>query len=660
MGRRHHRIDRPRVLAGTGNMPAMPDDAHQPTIPPASQRPAPLWRNVSFTLMWTSTAASGFGDRMMMLAALALLGGTGQNADSTAINAATQFWFFLPYILFSIPAGWLADRMPRKWLMLICDEARGVTLLASFTMLGAAAGLAVLPVDQQWKVALALLVVGLFASIFNPTRNAIVPQIIPRPQLSAANAIILGINVVASLIGIYVGGKIIDPTDASTVRLGLLVGALLYLISGTFFAFLKPVDGVALPGIAVPSRSLLQGLIYLSRHRRHIVLVVLGILVWSSAAAVTSAVLGLLKGHFNLADAALFQHYTGITAMIGAGMLVGAIVISLLRVRRESTTIIMAALIGAGLAIVTMTAVPWMPLTYAAAFGLGFTGNIVIVLTMTLLQSMTPNYMRGRIMGINSMVNTMFSVATYFAIWRMPHADTGIIVVLWMLGPALMVLGGFGLIRYLRSGPLKHEHALNFFWRLARVYTLVWHRVQWVGKHHVPHTGPVILAANHTTGLDPFVIQSAVPRLVRWVMLTSYQYRVLNFFWKRVKPVALDLDNADFKKLREIITITREGNLLGIFPEGELQRSHRNLAPFKPGIGLIAHKAKATIVPVWIEGTPLVHNMWLHFLVPSRTAVVFGEPWTPDAKLTHEQLVEQLRERMLALKPLAERARSGK
>ena len=63
----------------------------------------PLWRNLSFTLMWTSTAASGFGDRMIMLAALALLGGLAANESSTAIQAGTQFFFFLPYIFFSNP-----------------------------------------------------------------------------------------------------------------------------------------------------------------------------------------------------------------------------------------------------------------------------------------------------------------------------------------------------------------------------------------------------------------------------------------------------------------------------------------------------------------------------------------------------------------------------
>ena len=90
-----------------------------------------LWKNPSFTLMWTSTAASGYGDRMIMLGALAMLGGLADGSDSSKIQAATQFWFFLPYLIFNLFGGWLADRLPRKWLLLGCDESRGLILLGS-------------------------------------------------------------------------------------------------------------------------------------------------------------------------------------------------------------------------------------------------------------------------------------------------------------------------------------------------------------------------------------------------------------------------------------------------------------------------------------------------------------------------------------------------
>src|SRR5689334_19557857 len=90
---------------------------------PADEAPAPpLWRNINFLLMWSSTAAAGFGDRMIELAALPMLGVTGENAQASAITAGVYFWFFLPWLVITPIGGWLADTLPRKWIMLACDE----------------------------------------------------------------------------------------------------------------------------------------------------------------------------------------------------------------------------------------------------------------------------------------------------------------------------------------------------------------------------------------------------------------------------------------------------------------------------------------------------------------------------------------------------------
>ena len=88
---------------------------------------------------------------------------------------------------------------------------------------------------------------------------------------------------------------------------------------------------------------------------------------------------------------------------------------------------------------------------------------------------------------------------------------------------------------------------------------------------------------------------------------------------------------------------------MGLFPEGRLQREVRELREFQAGVGLIAKRTGATIVPVWIRGTPQVHNMLGHFLLPSRSVVTFGKPYKPDPSMSQEQIVQDLRQRMLSL-----------
>ncbi len=597
--------------------------------------------------MWTSTAASGFGDRMIMLAALALLGGLAEGTtNATAIQASTQVFFFLPYILFSLPAGWLADHLPRKWLLLTCDEARGLILLLSFFAIAAATGSVDIPEDQHWKVYVALLAIGTFASIFNPTRNAIIPQIIPTKQLQSGNAVILVINVVASMIGTVIGGRIINVDEATSVRTGLMMGALFYLISGTFFAFLRPTRTVVVAD-AEP-RSLWQAAIYVSHHRRVISLIVLGVLVWASAAAVSSGILGVVKSHYSLEQNDLMWAFTQIYATLGIGLLAGAVAVVAINTRKESSALSLTALAAVGACLLLFVLVPWIPMTYASTFGIGLFGNIVIINVLTLLQSITPNYMRGRVMGINSMVNTIFSVLTYFAIWRLPSADTNIIYALYALGGLLILVGCGGLFRYLTHGPMPNRIA-NATWRLDRLFSLVWHRLKIIDAHNIPSTGPVILAANHTSALDPFIMQAGSLRMVHWVMLTQYRFKLAEPIWRAIKPITLDRNGGDIAKLRQVIDALKQGEMVGLFPEGGLQRTNRELGPMEPGIGMIAKRSNATIVPVWIQGTPLRDSMTLHLLQPSRSVVTFGKPYKPDPKDDPKQITDELRNRLLAL-----------
>ncbi len=564
-------------------------------LPHADGHP-PLWRNFSFTLMWTSTAASGFGDRMIMLAALALLGGLAATGDSTSTQAGTQFFFFLPYLFFSVLGGWVADRLPRKWLLFMCDEARGLLLLLSFWMV---AGATTVVPERRWEVYAMLFGIGIFAAIFNPTRNAIVPQLVSRPQMQPANAVVLVINVVFSMIGMIVGGRIISPDDASSVQTGLLVGAPFYLVSGSFFAFMRPRDTriIAHSGRQRTHVSLPAAMRYVKDHKRVIALIGVDVLVWAAAAAMYSGVIGLCKAHYGLNGEPLMKEFTQVSAALGFGMLAGAVVIGVIRTRQEAPLVIGVALAIAGLSVLAVSLLPFRPVTYGGAFMVGVAGNVAIVSVISLLQSIAPNAVRGSIMGLAAMVTTIVSVAIYGSIWQLPGADEKIVTILTVLGPLLFIAGLCYAVWYLRHGPMQRV-GTNVLWHILRLFALVWHRLEWKGRHHIPHSGPVILAGNHTTALDPFLMQVACPRQIRWLMLTSYRFKAIEFFWKLINPVFIDQDadgnkvNAS-RQVREIVKHLKNGDCLGIFPEGGLQYDHRRLMPFEDGVAATARLSGA-------------------------------------------------------------------
>ena len=75
-------------------------------------------------LMWTSVAASGFGDRIVQMVAWELTGISLAGSEPAQITAAITFFFMLPYVLFGTLGGWIADTLPRKWVRVACDEIR--------------------------------------------------------------------------------------------------------------------------------------------------------------------------------------------------------------------------------------------------------------------------------------------------------------------------------------------------------------------------------------------------------------------------------------------------------------------------------------------------------------------------------------------------------
>ena len=314
----------------------------------------------------------------------------------------------------------------------------------------------------------------------------------------------------------------------------------------------------------------------------------------------------------------------------------------------------MSALIGAGTFTLLLGIVPWLWLAYIACFGVGVFGNIAIISALTVLQSITPNYMRGRIMGLNAMINTVFSVTVYFGIWMLPNADRGIVIVLWVIGPMLILGGIFGLTRYLIHGPMPNRKA-NAFRRIFRLYCFSWHRLTIQGKHHIPRDGPVIIVSNHTTAMDPFLIQSSSIRMVRWLMLTSHRAKFMEPLWRAIDPICLEHDKSTdtaepgVKQIRQIVRELKKGDVVGIFPEGHLQYDNRDLKEFQNGAAVMARLSKATIVPCWIQGTVLSKSMAAHILKPSRSSITYGPPFKPEKGMSVEALTQEIHKRVTAL-----------
>ncbi len=617
-------------------------------------QPRTLWRNASFMLMWSSVAASGFGDRMIQLAAEPLLGVKEVGASGAAIQSSIMFFFLLPYMGMTLVGGWLADRVPRKWLMLACDEARALTLLVGFFMAGQLASTAAVPQEHRWKIFLIVALTGVFAAIFNPAKQSTMPQIVRSSDLQQANAVLAGIAIIASLLGVIAGGPVVENLS---VQAGILIGVLAFGISGMFFAFLK-IHRVKRPAEIVTTaakRSMFtQTRItasFIWNHRSIRNLVLMNILFWSAVWFTNAAIAALVRHHYGIPLDEYLTHKSMMLGMVGIGMLIGSLIVVGLKTRRESdlmmlTSVVLAAVAMAGLAYNRSYA-----MGLALALIIGLFGAIFLVTVDTLTQTITPDFVRGRIFGFRALLNTVSGVLVNLAIWQLPtdRADKLMIPALATSSAVLGVIGIYGLLRSIPRGPVDQAMA-NVLWRVNRLFVFSWHRLELVGTHHIPKTGSAIITSNHTCAIDPMIIQAGSQRTIRWLMTRAFLFWWAKPLWRIINPIALEFNKGDRGRIRQIVEALEQGDVVGLFPEGGLQRDKRELQPFKPGIIMIARRSGAPIIPTWIEGTPQTRHMLWHFIQPSRSRVVFGKPYHLDENMEPEQALEDLKNRILELK----------
>src|SRR5690606_15597843 len=110
--------------------------------------------------------------------------------------------------------------------------------------------------------------------------------------------------------------------------------------------------------------------------------------------------------------------------------------------------------------------------------------------------------------------------------------------------------------------------------------------------------GPLIVVANHTAGVDPILTSAACPFQIRWIMAQDMRLPWLNWFWRWQRVIFVSRTGRDRGSVREALAHLKDGGVIGIFPEGGLERPPRQILPFRRGVGLLIAKAGVPVLPV--------------------------------------------------------------
>jgi 1-acyl-sn-glycerol-3-phosphate acyltransferase len=163
-------------------------------------------------------------------------------------------------------------------------------------------------------------------------------------------------------------------------------------------------------------------------------------------------------------------------------------------------------------------------------------------------------------------------------------------------------------------------------WFVFRVIFAICFRWRILNPERVPPTGPVILAANHTSFLDPPLVGSALPRAINYLARESlFRFPVMGAILRSWNAVPVDRDGGGARGLRQILDRLLAGGAIILFPEGTRSRDG-NLQPARSGVGLTVIKSTAPVVPVRVFGTYEAYGRHHKFPRPHRVAVKYGEP----------------------------------
>ncbi|MCD4824593.1 MAG: MFS transporter [Phycisphaerae bacterium] len=356
--------------------------------------------------------------------------------------------FTLPYLLFASAAGWMADRFPKRHVVI------GAKLLELVAMLCGAVGIC----TMSWELILTMaFMMGLQSCLFSPALNGSIPELYPDSYVNKANATLKVVVTAMILAGVANSGLALDWRAGEAwcgVPMGQLlvaVGVVAISLLGVLISFGVPHRPAANPRAEFPWDGPVETFKQLGEIRKDrllMLVVTADMFVWFAGAMLILLISVLAKGQFVECGVLLKKQSNTMAGYLVAaqvvGVAVGGVMGSRLAVGRRWFRVLPLGAIGMGAALLGMMAIPMLPVgsRLAGAFALlgitGVMGGLFMVPCEAFVQIRPAADRKGRVIAsVNFMI--------FFGILLSGPLEVGLIR---LLRPTdcLGVLGGFSVL----------------------------------------------------------------------------------------------------------------------------------------------------------------------------------------------------------------------
>ena len=367
-----------------------------------------LWRSGPFARLWFGTILSALADgAFMILLAWFIVDATG----SEAVLGMTLVCFSLPRVLFMLAGGVLADRWSRKWILLLSMLARSLILILFSGLLatGTASGMP----ESVYAVALLF---GTVDAFFWPARSSILPSIVPRDQLPAANSM-MEISQQISMVCGPLAAALLMRTESYPLMFASLAfffaaGAL--VLSSLHTLPYRGTGGDALdhsdhPGPASFLRDIGNGI-------RYCLSVPILCIIFGTSLTVNM----VLSGPINMGLPLLVKDlgwdgsdYGTLGMMMGVGTIAGGLIAVLCNGLRGRFLLIPFLLCLGGAATGSLYFMESLPFGLVSMSLLGMVISSTNVPLLTYMQTITPGDLLGRVMSLLSLMSIGMGPVSY-------------------------------------------------------------------------------------------------------------------------------------------------------------------------------------------------------------------------------------------------------
>lgn len=569
--------------------------------PPAGGRPGIASR--SFLCLLVTQTLGTLNVNMLRWLAVPIgkqfLGGT----DEAAIAALSWgiFWSTLPYLVFPVYAGWLADRFPKRTVIVWCKGAEVALILLAIGAILSGSAACLFSV---------LFLMGSQAALFAPAKSGSLPEILPVERLSTGNGLMAMATIVAAAGGMVAGLKLytVTPADGSPRVVFPLLVLTSVAVAGWLASLAIGRGSAARPAFACPRNPLGQTWKQLQLLASHKVLLrtALGIAFFFLLATLTQANVKLFgESVLRLSESDAGVLMAALVAGVGLGSVLaglwsaGRVELGIVPLGAIGIVVFSLALFAAGSLV--DSASDFVParayfLTLAGLALLGISAGLFYVPLESFLQHRSPAASRGTLLAASNFVSFAGILSTSAILYLMQNLlhltprNTFLAIGLATVPAALYVLF------------LLPQATIRFVtWLVSHTI----YKLRIYGRENLPETGGALLVANHVTWLDAAFILISSSRPVRMLAYADYvQGGLVGWFTNLMGAIPVKASEGPKSLLRSLATAReciRAGELVCIFAEGALTRTGQ-LQPFQRGLLKIVEGTGAPVIPVYLDG----------------------------------------------------------